>query len=949
MAEKAEIVISGKDQTAAAFASALKNLAALRKNADSTLATIAKFSAGGGAIGLVASGLNAALNPAPVIEYADQLNKLSQRTGIAVEDLSALDFQAKLAGISTEELAGNLKKLNQNIAAAARGEKEQAEAFKTIGVAVTDSSGKARNAIDVLGDVAQKFAGFADSANKVALANAIGGKSFEALIPLLNSGRQGIVDARIELDKFGGVISTKLAQESERFNDNLVKIGTAASALKITIASGFVERFAELSDKWVEAAKNGKLLEFAIDGIKKAAKDRLTGQDVRDLLFGVTPPPDRLKEAQAELAATTAQVDKLQAKLASDPGNQVLARQLKLVEENAKAAADEVAALRGAQNASIRGQTDNTEGRRRFNRARPDAPPLPNASAESDAAALLRKQLEGRIKAIQESLAREADLFDAQSTRLADAFADGQLSIATFFDSKARAQEQFLVKQQELFDKEIAALRQFQAKATKPQEREDTENRIAEVLAKQSKAYREAGQAAEAAERQRVRATEEFRRSLADLDAQLAELSGDRFGAELIRNAERLRDAQRLLAQDPGADQGRIAALDSALRVQAEFGKVQEDIARANASASVKEEAFLIRAQRQGLSRAETEAEILRIREGSIAQLDKLIAQAEQLSAETRDPAVIAYLEQLRVARERAFDAKDPGLQRFNELAAEGGKAVADSFADAVLEGEGFLDVLDRLDKQLTRLVFEDLVTKPLAGNITNLIKDLGAGGSGGGAQTLLTGAGNAIGSLFGITPAGGGAAAAGVDAAGAAAQSAAAAATTAALSALSASAGAAAAAETASTTATTARISADTAAAAATAAFTAALSAATGAAATSAATEGAGAFLGVFHGGGVVGGGGRTRAVDQLAFAGAQRYHGGGVIGEVPAILRRGEEVLTESDPRHRNNAGGRTIGDTLNVVVQIQGQPGMSRQTLLQQGRSVGDGIALARSRNG
>jgi hypothetical protein len=41
-------------------------------------------------------------------------------------------------------------------------------------------------------------------------------------------------------------------------------------------------------------------------------------------------------------------------------------------------------------------------------------------------------------------------------------------------------------------------------------------------------------------------------------------------------------------------------------------------------------------------------------------------------------------------------------------------------------------------------------------------------------------------------------------------------------------------------------------------------------------------------------------------AWDGASRYHGGGVVGEVPAILRRGEEVLTEADPRHRWNMGG-------------------------------------------
>lgn len=52
--------------------------------------------------------------------------------------------------------------------------------------------------------------------------------------------------------------------------------------------------------------------------------------------------------------------------------------------------------------------------------------------------------------------------------------------------------------------------------------------------------------------------------------------------------------------------------------------------------------------------------------------------------------------------------------------------------------------------------------------------------------------------------------------------------------------------------------------------------------------------LAGIFHEGGVVGQGGRKRAVNPLVFAGAPRMHRGGLAGdEVPAILQRGEIVL--------------------------------------------------------
>jgi hypothetical protein len=66
-------------------------------------------------------------------------------------------------------------------------------------------------------------------------------------------------------------------------------------------------------------------------------------------------------------------------------------------------------------------------------------------------------------------------------------------------------------------------------------------------------------------------------------------------------------------------------------------------------------------------------------------------------------------------------------------------------------------------------------------------------------------------------------------------------------------------------------------------------------------------------HSGGVVGASGvgsGSRSIAPGWFNNAVRYHTGGVAGlkpdEVPAVLKQGEEVLTENDARHRNNLKG-------------------------------------------
>lgn len=86
----------------------------------------------------------------------------------------------------------------------------------------------------------------------------------------------------------------------------------------------------------------------------------------------------------------------------------------------------------------------------------------------------------------------------------------------------------------------------------------------------------------------------------------------------------------------------------------------------------------------------------------------------------------------------------------------------------------------------------------------------------------------------------------------------------------------------------------------------------------TGGATAGAGglmSMIGMKHSGGLIGGaGGMSRYGSLDIFAGAPRYHTGGEIGlkpnEVPIIAMKGEEMLTEADPRHRKNLGkGRTL----------------------------------------
>jgi tape measure domain-containing protein len=101
------------------------------------------------------------------------------------------------------------------------------------------------------------------------------------------------------------------------------------------------------------------------------------------------------------------------------------------------------------------------------------------------------------------------------------------------------------------------------------------------------------------------------------------------------------------------------------------------------------------------------------------------------------------------------------------------------------------------------------------------------------------------------------------------------------------------------------------------------------------------------FHQGGIAGAPGAesfTRGLPAAAFAYAPRYHGGGIAGlksnEVAAVLKEGEEVLTEDNPRHINNAG-RLGGPVVQLGnISITGASGTEAQ-MAQEARQLNERV--------
>ena len=111
------------------------------------------------------------------IDAADELNAMSQKTGIAISQLQELQYAAILTDVPLQSLATGFKNLAKNAAEAAGGAKEQSQVFGAFNIKLRDTSGAVKSQMQLMEEWADIFRVLPDGPEKTALAL----KVFEAL------------------------------------------------------------------------------------------------------------------------------------------------------------------------------------------------------------------------------------------------------------------------------------------------------------------------------------------------------------------------------------------------------------------------------------------------------------------------------------------------------------------------------------------------------------------------------------------------------------------------------------------------------------------------------------------------------------------------------------------------------------------------------------------------
>lgn len=207
----------------------------IEQHAEAWQATGMKLTVAGAAI-VAAVGATVAA----AVKFGSEMHTMSQRTGISAEALAKLKYAAEQSGASFESLTSGLKFLSRNMADAAGGTGEAAQAFKALGISVKDAEGNLRPANEVLLEAADKLKGVENDTQRTALALKLFGRGATELIPMLREGAAGIEKLGQEAERLGIVMDDKAAAAAERLGDQLAALKGSVTGIAINIGAALL-------------------------------------------------------------------------------------------------------------------------------------------------------------------------------------------------------------------------------------------------------------------------------------------------------------------------------------------------------------------------------------------------------------------------------------------------------------------------------------------------------------------------------------------------------------------------------------------------------------------------------------------------------------------------------------------------------------------------------------
>jgi len=238
-------------------ASTNKTSAAMNKLKSATGNAFGALKALAPAIGV--AGLGKLVND--TLQLGDQLEKMSQKTGLAVPVLDKLRQAADLGGTEFKTLSRALPTLAKNMQDASDGIGTAKDAFERLGLGVTNADGSLKSLDQMFFEIGDKIKAMDDRTLAAANAAEIFGTGMGAkLIPIMNQGSEAIQNLSTGFTQLS-------AERMAKLNDDVAQMGEKFNVLKVQLTEAVLPTLTKLVEIIGKGAERFAALPGPVKGV----------------------------------------------------------------------------------------------------------------------------------------------------------------------------------------------------------------------------------------------------------------------------------------------------------------------------------------------------------------------------------------------------------------------------------------------------------------------------------------------------------------------------------------------------------------------------------------------------------------------------------------------------------------------------------------------------------
>ena len=188
---------------------------------------------------------------------ADDLLTLSSVTGMTTDSVQELNYMADLTDVSFDRIKDSLKETTNKMQEAATGTGDAYEAYKRLGVEITNADGSLRSAQDVFYDTIDALGDMKNHTERDALAMDLMSESAQELNPLIELGSEKMQEYAQEAHDMGYVLDKDALKSLQAVDDAYARLQNTQEGVKNQLSAEFAPYLEEFYGDVTTMVKDG--------------------------------------------------------------------------------------------------------------------------------------------------------------------------------------------------------------------------------------------------------------------------------------------------------------------------------------------------------------------------------------------------------------------------------------------------------------------------------------------------------------------------------------------------------------------------------------------------------------------------------------------------------------------------------------------------------------------